>query len=112
MVSGGYTKRELLTTLPELPAPSGKKLADSVIHGIRTSFRNTWVLILQDYKSLHNISFVPDPKVDIRTKNAARRKAMTLDAAKQGFMRSLNLSLRGGEDYPVLTSVLGPISNI
>jgi hypothetical protein len=107
MAARSYNRRELLRLLPKLPKPTGKKLSDSVIHGLRTGFRNKFFLIDLRFGGPWDQSFVPDPKVDLRRKNAARRLAYTLSAGSIGFWRSLNKSLMGGEDYPVLTGVLG-----
>lgn len=104
-----YNKQQLLLKLPTLPAATKKKLVDSVIHGLMVGVRsNPHVLLdLDASRGPWLQKFVPDPKVDLMTKNASRRKVLSLNPTHTGFMSSLNLALKGGEDYPLLTGLLG-----
>ena len=107
MTSSPYKKEELLKTLPKLPRTGRRKLSNHVLIGL-TSDRSTcmsdrFVLI----KRLRDQRYRPDPGFDLRKVNAFRRLVFTLDEKKQGFVRSLNTDLKGGEDYTVLMGVLG-----
>jgi hypothetical protein len=108
-----YTTQQLMAKLPNLPPQTKNSLPSNIIHGFSAGIgQNRFVLVNLDFRGPHNQRFVPDPKVNLYSQNASRRRIMTLDAGKAGFMHSLNQALKGGEDYPILTGLLGIAAGI
>jgi len=106
MVEYGYTKQEILKSLPRLPGGTKNKLSDNVITGLKARKLNSFVLI-----DTEGISWTrwhrPDPKLDLRRQNAWRRRSYVFTAKTHVFMQSLNEDLSGGKDYPIVKGALG-----
>lgn len=100
-----YSKTQLQAKLPTLPKASRNHLSTSFIIGLTTKLTERFVLIKQ-HGILYDIHYKPRIKVNLMSQNAARSKILTLDSGQAGFVNTLNLGLKGGDEYPILTAFL------
>jgi hypothetical protein len=98
-----YDRERLWNKLPNAPKATNKSLATSVVYGITHKEGHKLVNVARiggDYVK------VPNSGVDLMRTNAAKELRVKCSDANRGFMESLNRSMAGGEDYPLLTGLL------
>lgn len=113
------TEARLLAKVPALPKPINKTILDSTMAGLKAYRAGGGFSRTGDPHQLTDMErrkhwfygqqyvHVPDKDVDLFKKNTARRKLMAFTAGNAAFRKSLNKDLSGGEDYPLLTTMLG-----
>lgn len=98
-----YDRAGLWHKLPQAPRATNKRLATPVIYGITHKEGHKLVNVARvggDYVK------VPSPGVDLMRNNAAKERRIRFSESNRSFMDSLNRSLAGGEDYPLLVGLL------
>lgn len=96
------TRQELMRCLQPLPAHTGKRVSTSVIYGFvgRGYMLGRLARVSGDY-------VIRPGTVNLCTQYVRGRRLFRLQQRHSGFIRSLNTSLSGGRDYPMLTGILG-----
>lgn len=110
----------IINQLPLLQANSDKQIKQSVIDGFKghLSYYSGSPLLLVQPKMIASTNWIHVPRNGANSlsdpKNrVAIRKVMTLTAGQENnFTYSLNTALLGGENYPILTAVLGTVAGI
>jgi len=100
---------ELLSRLSGLQPQSKCWLPNSIITGLTLSLTQARYQLIRTDMVRGKYIFVPtDGLAKIPPKVSAYRKLKTIDREQKGnFTYSLNTELLGGEQYPILTFVLG-----
>lgn len=99
--------------LPQLPGTQAPRLSSSILAGLNTGVRDPRAMIdtvRNSDRGIFDPSYIAvlDPDYDFATRgNATRRRLITFDPAREGFRRSVNSALGGGESSPVLITALG-----
>ncbi len=105
--------QQIINQLDPLQQESGKRIANSVITGMTRSLTRARYQLMnsQMNPSGGGAIYVPTRGTQSLSQATNRqniRKLMTLPAEREdNFTHSLNTELLGGEQYPVLTAVLG-----
>lgn len=104
-----------MAKLPKLPKKSGRSLSRGTLDGIFVYQRNRLHLIDADFSDgVRHVKFRFDKNFDLVNKNASKRRVFTFDAKHKGFLDSVNKTLNGPDDHPILSTLIGfvPVGRI
>lgn len=105
----------ILDELSTLQSDSGKRLPTSIIYGFSAlpgGGSGSQLINLQNNGG-GSVVAVPRSGIDsLLQKPQARRRLGTFDGSHGRFRLTLNKSLKGGESYPVLTTILGTATGL
>lgn len=99
-----YSLQALFHSLPPAPKATGKSIVTPIIYGI-TAEKGQELVSTQRVDG--DWVKVPNPRVDLRHTNAARSRRLKFNTANAGFLERFNKAVAGGEDYPILSGLLG-----
>lgn len=99
--------QHIISQLSVLQNNSGQRLPTSIIYGFSSSPGGTLQLITKDLRRGNWVGVPRRGTANLLQNLQSRVKVFTLDAPREGFMRTLNTALKGGTSYPILTAVLG-----
>jgi len=97
----------LITSLPPLKRHSGVSISSSVVHGMSAGSSGGYDLARLTHQSGEYLLVPRNGVQSVNSNLQSKRKLMTLDSHRRGFMRSVNEGLKGGPSYPVLVFALG-----
>lgn len=110
--------QRILAALQTLQPDSGKQISNAVITGMTLSLTRARYQLMRSRRNPSGYGTITVPTHGTqsllqRGNTQAIRRLMTLPAGREdNFTYSLNTQLLGGEQYPVLTAVLGTVAGL